>query len=501
MTSEAPAAAPAAHSTRAASGEILAAVGAFARRANRQDVAAALARLLGGDALLLFSRDPELGLFLPAPGLRQTLRGAAEWRAFVERCDREGDASGMLPGPGGEPLRAAGCAAGGAVAVLTGDGACVRGVAELRPVLPVLGALFDTERREDAAELRARTADESAARARVLTQTLQQVRERLEEALAEAGVARNEARDRAVHAEQLAAELQAQSEQLQDQAVELEMLNAELSISTEEAERARDTADAANRAKSEFLANMSHELRTPINAILGYGELLDMELAGPVTPEQRAQLDRIRSSSRHLLTLINDILDLSKVEAGQMVVQHVPSQVRVDVLEAVSVVGAQYGERGVELVNECVLGEGRYVGDPDRVRQVLLNLLSNAGKFTEAGGRVVVRCGTTTQPDRGAYLAGTANWTFVRVEDDGIGIGEEDAARIFQPFVQAREGRTRTQGGTGLGLTISRQLARLMGGDLTLQSKPGKGSCFTLWLPADTAVQGALDEEIRIRRP
>jgi signal transduction histidine kinase len=324
------------------------------------------------------------------------------------------------------------------------------------------------------------------------------VRERLEEALAEAGLARNEARVRAEHAEGLAVELQAQAEQLQDQAAELEVLNAELSISTEEAERARDAADTANRAKSEFLANMSHELRTPINAILGYGELLDMELAGPVTPEQRAQLDRIRSSSRHLLTLINDILDLSKVEAGQMVVQHVASRIHVEVLEAVSLVGAQYGERGVELVNECRGGDGRYVGDPDRVRQVLLNLLSNAGKFTEPGGRVVVRCGTTTHPDPGAHLYGTSTWTFARVEDTGIGIGPDDAARVFQPFVQAQEGRTRTQGGTGLGLTISRQLARLMGGDLTLRSEPGQGSCFTLWLPADAVVQGALDDRIRM---
>jgi signal transduction histidine kinase len=505
VTSEAPAAASTDRSAAVADaagggdgGELLARVGAFAARTTRQDAAADLARTLCGDELLLFSRDPELGLFLPAPGLRQTLHGAGEWRAFVERCAREGEASGTLPGPGGAPLRAAGCAAEGAVAVLTGDGARVHRLAELRPVLPLLGALFDTERREDAAELRARTAGESAARARVLTQTLQQVRERLEEALAEAGLARNEARDRAEHAEGLAVELQAQAEQLQDQAAELEMLNAELSISTEEAERARDAADAANRAKSEFLANMSHELRTPINAILGYGELLDMELAGPVTPEQRAQLDRIRSSSRHLLTLINDILDLSKVEAGQMVVQHVASRIHVEVLEAVSVVGAQYGERGVELMNECSGGDGRYVGDPDRVRQVLLNLLSNAGKFTEPGGRVMVRCGTTTRPDPRAYLAGTSTWTFVQVEDTGIGIGPDDAARVFQPFVQAVEGRTRTQGGTGLGLTISRQLARLMGGDLTLRSEPGNGSCFTLWLPADAVVAGALDEGIRL---
>ncbi|HYR08303.1 MAG TPA: ATP-binding protein [Longimicrobium sp.] len=474
-------------------------VGAFADPAGRAQAAAALARHLGAEDLLIFAPDPELGVYLPAPGLRQTLGGAAAWRAFVGRCASEGGCTDALPGMDGRPVPARGCAADGVVLVVTGEGAAAVELDALRPVLPVLGALFRAERRVDTVEVRARSADEAAERARVLNRTLQQVRGRLEEALHDAEEARAEARARAEYAEQLAEELQAQASEMEEQAAEMEMLNEALEARTAEAELARAAADTANRAKSDFLATMSHELRTPINAVLGYNELLDLEIAGPVTAGQRQHIQRIRSSTRHLLTLINDILDLAKVEAGQLTVEHEADTVGVVIREAVALVGAQYAEREVTLRNECAEPDTPYVGDRDRVRQILLNLLSNAVKFTECGGSVAVRCSTTTEPPAGASLAGPGPWTCLQVEDSGIGIGPDEVGSVFEPFVQVEGGRTRTRGGTGLGLTISRQLSRLMGGDLTLRSEKGRGSCFSLWLPSHTAAQGSIDESILIR--
>ena len=258
--------------------------------------------------------------------------------------------------------------------------------------------------------------------------------------------------------------------------------NQALAEQSQAAERARRAADEANQAKSEFLANMSHELRTPLNAILGYADLLDMEIPGPITDAQRTQLGRVRVSSQHLLSLIEDILDIAKVEAGRLGVEVEESTSAEVAAGALSLVGPQAAERGLHLENLCAEPTIRYVGDSDRVRQILANLLSNAIKFTEPGGKVTVRCDVTSTADRDALLSGSGPWARIQVEDTGIGIAPQDQATIFDPFIQAEQGRTRTRGGTGLGLTISRQLARLMGGDLTVRSERGEGSCFTLWL-------------------
>ena len=480
-------------------------VGELATVQRRPEAAAALARLLGGERLLLFAPDPELGVVLPAPGFPQVLRGAAAWRAFIEASAREGGFEGTVPGADGpEPAR--GCAlADGTAAVLVRPAPGAPGPGLLRPLLPLLSAYFRSERQVIADEVRLRAAREAAERERALTRTLQELRERLEEALAEAGAARVQAGQRAEEAEALATELQAHSEQLQDQAVELEVLNDELATRAEEAERtradaerARAEADEANRAKSSFLANMSHELRTPINAVMGYAELLTMGVSGPVTPKQQAQLERIRVSSAHLLTLIDDILDVAKVEAGHMTVEHAREPVADVVAEALALVGLQAQAGALTVQDECGASPAHYVGDRARVRQVVVNLLSNAVKFTPAGGRVTIRCGTAGRPNPDAQLAGAGPWTYLAVEDTGIGIPPDQLPRIFQPFIQAEEGHTRTKGGTGLGLTISRQLARLMGGDLTVTSSEGRGSRFVLWLPAVTAEAGALDEAIRV---
>jgi signal transduction histidine kinase len=238
--------------------------------------------------------------------------------------------------------------------------------------------------------------------------------------------------------------------------------------------------------KSQFLATMSHEIRTPINAIIGYAELLDLEIAGTLTDAQRAQLARIRASGRHLVGLIDDVLDLSKVEAGQMAVERSPATAGAAVDTALSFVRPQAAAKAIKLATACQGNRNApYVGDQARVQQILINLLSNAVKFTPSDGHVSVRCGTN---DVGPAHAtnGDGGWTYFSVEDTGIGIPEDKIESIFQPFTQVESGYTRTHGGTGLGLTISRRLARLMGGDLTVDSREGEGSRFTLWLPAST---------------
>jgi PAS domain S-box-containing protein len=246
-----------------------------------------------------------------------------------------------------------------------------------------------------------------------------------------------------------------------------------LALLVQELEERSDEAEAASRAKSEFLASMSHELRTPINAIVGYGELLEMGLAGPLTEQQKDYLDRVSVSAKHLLGLITDVLDLSKIEAGHLNVSVEESPIADDVDAALALVRPQAETKVIELSNQCSI-DAKYVGDSGRVRQILVNLLSNAVKFTDSGGSVTVRCETKE--------VGLESRLYVHVEDTGIGIAPEQVSAIFQPFVQASTGTTRTYGGTGLGLSISRQLARMMNAEITVQSEPGHGSTFTLCL-------------------
>ena len=249
----------------------------------------------------------------------------------------------------------------------------------------------------------------------------------------------------------------------------------------EGAEIARADAERASSVKSEFLANMSHELRTPLNALLGYVDLLSLGIAGPVTAQQQEYFGRLRASANHLLGLVNDVLDLGKLEAGQLSVSRDHGFTAPIVDDAIALIHPQAEARGVTLRHEKPQADGEaFVGDEHRVRQVLVNLLGNAVKFTERGGTVTVEADRVDGMDA---APGPGPWIRLCVTDTGIGIAPERLDDIFQPFVQGEIGRTRLQGGTGLGLTISRRLARLMGGELSVESAPGKGSVFTLWLP------------------
>ena len=252
---------------------------------------------------------------------------------------------------------------------------------------------------------------------------------------------------------------------------------------------ARLEAEAASKAKSEFLAIMSHELRTPLNAVLGYSELMELGISGPITDKMREQIGRIRMSAVHLLGLVNDILDLAKVEAGRLQVTSGPCSATGTLASAMALIQPQAAARGLELTVLPVEDGVVFRGDDERVRQILVNLLSNAVKFTAPGGKITVEVAHSKSPDPDTKLPPSRAYVAFRVTDTGAGIPPDKLLSIFDPFVQAESGHSRTREGSGLGLTISRRLSRLMGGDLTLKSEVGKGSTFTLWLPADTVVR------------
>lgn len=259
--------------------------------------------------------------------------------------------------------------------------------------------------------------------------------------------------------------------------LEAEKARGDAEVARADAEAARAEAEAANATKAKFLSTMSHELRTPLNAISGYTQLMEMGLHGPVTPEQHRDLASIRRSQAHLLGLVDSVLNYAQLEAGHVVYTLIDLNL-VQLVEDVQLLMVPL-MRTNELdyaFETCVLPL-RAHADPEKVRQIVLNLLGNAAKFTPSGGHVTLTCGEAAGHDDPGRPMLT-----VTVTDSGVGIPAEKLESVFEPFMQINRGLTTSDVGVGLGLAVSRDLARGMGGNLTVQSTPGDGSIFTLMI-------------------
>ncbi|MEZ5956666.1 MAG: HAMP domain-containing sensor histidine kinase [Hyphomonadaceae bacterium] len=266
-----------------------------------------------------------------------------------------------------------------------------------------------------------------------------------------------------------------------------ELLEQRVDERTRELAQATKAAETANQAKTMFLANMSHELRTPLNAIIGYAEIVDEDIVAGDTSQSQADLARIRASAVHLLALINEMLDLSRIEAGKTGIKLSKVELPALLLEALEIVRPAASINGNECRLEVADGVSAVYADETRVRQCVLNLLSNAAKFTEKG--------VITLEARNCMLAG-APAVAITVRDTGLGVSEENLKRLFSPFVQVDDSNTRRHDGAGLGLAITQRLVRLMNGEIEVESVIGEGSTFTIRLPA-RAEQAAVPDTLK----
>ena len=274
-------------------------------------------------------------------------------------------------------------------------------------------------------------------------------------------------------------------------AVELQKLFASLEIKNQEAQKARTEAEEASKAKSLFLANMSHELRTPLNAIIGYSEMLEEEAFDLNCEDILPDLQRISNAGKHLLSLINDILDLAKIEAGRMELYLEPGKVSDIIHDVAATVQPLVKKNNNVLTVNCPQDIGTVYTDVTKIYQCLLNLLSNASKFTEGGTITLEVSRFIKKQEEELDISEWEEWISFKVSDTGIGMKPEQIERVFQPFTQADESTTRRYGGTGLGLGIAKRFCQMMGGDITVESEIGKGSIFTVELPARVANKAA----------
>jgi signal transduction histidine kinase len=263
--------------------------------------------------------------------------------------------------------------------------------------------------------------------------------------------------------------------------IEVRLLHEEAERRTEQAEARSEQFESANLAKSEFLATMSHELRTPLNAIIGFTEFLIDEKPGPLKPKQKEYLGDVLNSGRHLLQLINDVLDLAKIEAGKMELHPEIFPVRKAVEEVTAVIQGIAQKKHITVGIEIAVGLEAVTLDQQKFKQLLYNLLSNAVKFTDDGGKVEIHAGRLNE----LQFA-------VRVRDTGIGIKAGDIHRLFTEFEQLDSGSARAFQGTGLGLALVKKIVEFQGGSISVESEPGKGSEFTIVLPVTTGVKEAI---------
>ena len=249
-----------------------------------------------------------------------------------------------------------------------------------------------------------------------------------------------------------------------------ELLECRVEERTAELAEAKERAESADRLKSAFLATMSHELRTPLNSIIGFTGILLQGLVGPLLDEQRKQLGMVQTSARHLLNLISDVLDISKIEAGQLEIERRPFDAKESIHRVIEMIRPQATKKGIGLTADISEAVGMVNTDRRRFEQILINLVNNAVKFT-LRGEVKLWCQTDGQR------------LVVQVIDTGIGIKTEDLTKLFLPFRQVDSGLTRKHEGTGLGLAICQKLMKLLGGQITVCSEWGVGSTFIFWLP------------------
>lgn len=405
-------------------------VGQFSDPGQRAQVALKLAAWLGVERLVVFLRDPELRVLLPGPGFPQTLGRA--WREMAQEALREGEAGARVLSLENRDwdARAYRVDAETALVLLGGEPARDK-LSDLLLISPLLGALLRNEMSAQRAEDLVEMAERSAAEADVLARGLDSTRR----------------------------ELQARWRELK---------------------KAKQIAEESNSAKSEFVANMSHELRTPIHGILGTLELLTFD---PLTDAQRQDLDVINSCCRTLLSIIEDVLDFSRIEARKLDLEAVPFDLY-DTARSVWAAHRKTAEnRGLEFALRMDPSEQRHVGDPHRLSQILHNLLSNALKFTQTGSV------TLSGEVRGDQVV-------LAVQDTGIGIPAPEVERLFEPFQQVDTSTTRRFGGSGLGLSIARQLVELMGGQLQVVSELGRGSTFRLTLRLPVAETSGEHEQV-----